>query len=280
MIDRKKLPPRIPAPADLKMKPAILQGLRERQNLRDWSEDRWTELRAVYYGMCSRVDHQLGVLIEALEDAGLYEDTAVFMLSDHGDFAGDYGLVDATDNTFEDCLVRVPLIIKPPDDWGVEARVSDAMVELVDMPATVCEIADVEPICGSFGRSLVPLLADAEARDHRDTVFCEGGRLEGERQAVEIDEAGGQSPDGLYWPRMGLQARDDGPYHGKATMCRTARMKYVRRLYECDELYNLELDPHETGNIVEERRHARALAKLKDRMLSWYQGTCDVVPIE
>ena len=48
---------------------------------------------------------------QALRDApGLYDDTAIFFFSDHGDFTGDYGLVEKTQNTFEDCLTRVPFI--------------------------------------------------------------------------------------------------------------------------------------------------------------------------
>ena len=73
---------------------------------------------------------------------------------------------------------------------------------------------------------------------------------------------------------------DDGPYHGKATMCRTATLKYVHRLYEGDELYDLEEDPGELNNVLEDRRYARSLARLKGTMLAWYQETCDVVPFD
>ena len=42
------------------------------------------------------------MLIQALQGAGIYEDTALFFFADHGDFTGDYGLVEKTQNTFED----------------------------------------------------------------------------------------------------------------------------------------------------------------------------------
>ena len=279
MIDRGKLPPRISTPEEWRGKPAMLRGIWERQNLGGWTEDRWRELRAVYYGMCSRVDHQLGMVVEALDDAGIYDETAIFMLSDHGDFAGDYGLVEKTQNTFEDCLIRVPLVVKPPAAFEADARVTDALVELVDFPATVYEVAGIEPGYTCFGRSLVPAIK-GDQNSHRDAVFCEGGRLFGERQAMELESAGDQAPEGLYWPRVGLQSRDDGPYHGKATMCRTATLKYVHRLYEDDELYDLEKDPGELHNVLEDRRYARSLARLKGTMLAWYQETCDVVPFD
>jgi len=113
-IDRDALPARIPAPADDARKPSLLAGIRERQRLGGWTEECWDELRATYLGMCARVDHQFGLLLDALREAGIYDETAIFMFSDHGDFTGDYGLVEKTQNTFEDCLIRVPLLVKPP----------------------------------------------------------------------------------------------------------------------------------------------------------------------
>ncbi len=59
---------------------------------------------------------------------------------------------------------------------------------------------------------------------------------------MELESQRDQDPHGLYWPRIELQ-RGEGPEHTKATMCRTAEHKYVRRLYESDELYDLRKDP-------------------------------------
>jgi arylsulfatase A-like enzyme len=279
LADRDRQPRRIPAPEEGQRKPAILQGIRDRRGMQGWSEDRWSELRATYYGMCARVDNQLGLLIGALRDTGMYDDTAVFFLSDHGDFTGDYGLVEKTENTFEDCLTRVPFIVKPPRGTAVRAGVSDALVELVDLPATVYALAEIEPGYSHFGLSLINLLAGA-TDEHRDAVFCEGGRLMGEEQAMETESLGRfEDPrESLYWPCLVLQATDDGPYHGKAAMCRTATAKYVRRLYEPDELYDLRNDPHELHNLIDEPAHATLLAALRDRLTTWYMETCDVVP--
>ncbi len=279
LIERSKLPPRAPAPSSWEGKPAILQGIAERQRLQSWSEDRWTELRATYYGMCARVDHQLGLLIAALKEKGLYDDTALFVFSDHGDFTGDYGLVEKTQNTFEDCLTRVPFVIKPPRSAPAQPRVSDALVELVDFPATVFDLLGIEPAYTHFGQSLLPVVV-GERDTHRDAVFCEGGRLMGERQAMELESVSHQTPDGLYWPRLSLQRRDDGPYHGKAAMCRTTRFKYVRRLYEDDELYDLKSDPHELRNLIHESAYANIRVEMQARLLTWHMATCDVAPFE
>jgi len=278
LIDREALPERAPTPPEWRGKPSILRGIHARQKLQAWTEERWRELRATYYGMCARVDHQFGLLVRALRQAGIYDDTAIFMFADHGDFTGDYGLVEKTQNTFEDCLTRVPLIIKPPKEHAVQPRISEAMVELIDVPATIEALTGITPAHTHFGRSLLPVIA-GETDVHRDAVFCEGGRLHDERHCMELESTSAQRPDGLYWPRVNLQA-SPGPEHTKAAMCRNDRFKYVRRLYEQDELYDLTEDPLELDNRIEDPALQRELLSLKERMLTWYQETADVVPHE
>ena len=276
MIDRSKLPDRTPTPREWKAKPSILKGIHQRQHITGWSEDRWKELRATYYGMCARQDELLGLLLQALRDAGVYDDTAVFVFSDHGDFTGDYGLVEKTQNTFEDCLSRVPFVIKPPKSIPIKPRVSDAMVELTDFSATVEAMTGITPAHTHFGKSLLPLIA-GETDTHRDAVFCEGGRIHGETHCMEMESTSSQRPQGLYWPRVNLQ-QSEGPEHTKATMCRTKDYKYVRRLYESDELYDLRSDPTEQNNRIDDPALSQVLADLKERLLTFYQETCDVVP--
>jgi arylsulfatase A-like enzyme len=227
--------------------------------------------------MCARLDHQFSRVIDAMKDTGLYDDTALFLFSDHGDFTGDYGLVEKTQNTFEDCLSRVPLIVKAPKETPVKAGIRGALVELVDFPATVFDLAGIDPGYDHFGKSLLPIMA-GDTDTHRDAAFCEGGRRYGEAQAMEKESTSHLVSTGLYWPRVGLQSVDSKPYHSKAAMCRTENFKYVKRLYEQDELYDLTNDPEERRNVVNDPAYAPVLLKLKERLLTWYMETCDVVP--
>lgn len=273
-VDRGSVPPRVPTPQDWSRKPSILKGLFERQGLRGWNEERWAELRATYYGMCSRTDHQFGLVLQALKNAGIYDDTAIFFFADHGDFTGDYGLVEKTQNTFEDCLTRVPLVIKPPSGIPIQPGINDALVELVDFRATVEDFTGLQPGYTHFGRSLKPLLAGQPVQ-YRDAVFCEGGRCHGEIHCMERESPRGK--DFLYWPRMSLQS-EESPAHTKAAMCRTQRYKYVRRLYELDELYDLQEDPQELHNRIDDPALAAVQSDLKQRLLDFYLETSDVVP--
>jgi arylsulfatase A-like enzyme len=281
-IDRVAIPPRI-ANSDWSAKPLIINALRERFGMLSWDEVRWTELRATYYAMCMRTDSLLGLVIDALKRKGYWDDTLLMSFSDHGDFTGDYGLVEKTQNTCEDALTRVPLVIKPPNRQPAKSGICDALVELVDISETVYDYCGLAPRYSRFGRSLRPLI-EGTATTHRDAVFSEGGRLRGEHHAMEresLHDAGNLGAGHAshpYWPRLGLQLSDEFPWHGKATMCRTADWKYVRRLYEADELYDLRSDPGETRNCIADSTCAGIAAELKDRLLRWYQETCDVVP--
>ena len=283
MIERDRVPPRIVPPPNYRGKSSMMGGIAERTGLGGWDEDRWRELRAVHYGMCSRVDHLFGMLLEELEQQGLLEETLVIFFSDHGMYAGDYGLVDINQNTFEDVLTRVPLVIKPPADHALTGRfvpgTCDALVELLDLPATILEFAEISADWPHFSRSLVPLM-DRTVNDHRDAVFCEGGRLHGEEQAMEKHyPPGHQDPHDLYYPRLSLQAAE-GPEHTKAVMCRTGQWKYVYRLYEQDELYDLQNDPGEVDNLVDVPNHGETLNTLRERVLRFMVETADVVPLE
>ncbi len=276
MIDRAKLPPRVPAPQPGDGKPSMLMGMVERYNLGNWTEPQFDELRAAYLGLCSRTDHHYGMILDALRDSGAYDDAAVFFFSDHGDYTGDFGVVDINQNTFEDCLTRVPLVIKPPVGMPVRPRVSDALVELIDIAATVEALAGIEPRHTHFGRSLLQVVAGT-TDEHRDAVFCEGGRLHGERHCMELESARSHEPSSIYWPRVGLQP-SEGPEHTKAVMCRTRDYKYVHRLYEADELYDLRTDPREQHSRVADPGMAPVLAAMKDRLLRHWLETADAVP--
>lgn len=287
-IDRTALPRRIRAPESWReaKKPKLLEEIHRHQGIDHWREERFTELRATYYGMCTRIDYQLGLLVSALKERGYYDDTALFFFSDHGDFTGDYGLVEKTQNTFEDVLTRVPLVVKPPKvaargPVAVLPGVRETIAELIDVPATIFELAGIEPGYWHFGRSLLPVLANPSV-EHRDEAHCEGGRLRGEEAAMEKSslEQFDDPTTSLYYPRVRVQTSDEEDRHTKATMVRTRRYKYVRRFYESDELYDLDTDPGEERNRIDDRELADVLLDLKERMLTWYQETCDVVPFE
>lgn len=274
-IDKSKLPPRLTVPKDLGNHPLAMQLLHQNNNLSGLTEDQWDQIRSCYLAMTMKVDTQFGRVCQALKDAGIYDDTDIYVLSDHGDFTGDYGLVEKAQNLMPDCLTRVPLLIKPHKGVTVNPGISGALTELVDFYATAMDLAGVMPDHTHFGHSLRPQLKDPSIPNRR-YVFNEGGRTNAERaNCTESLKAG---RDELFWPRFTAQIDDTA--HGKATMIRSENHKYIRRIYEKDEFYDLVKDPGELKNEIDNPIYKDIIAEMKIQMLDWYQKTCDIVPLK
>ncbi len=270
-ISRDSLPPRRTDVEKLQSKPSMLQGIRSKQQLTGWSEEQYNELRAVYLGMVERFDHQFGLVKDKLKEWNLYDDTSIFVFSDHGDYTGDYGITEKVQNCFENPVSNVPLLIKPASRFPVQPGESRVLAELVDLPATFAHMAGFTLDYTQFGRSLLDAVAGAPV--HKDAVFCEGGRIHGETQAME----GGHGPKSPYWPRLSTQC-EEGPEHTKAAMIRMDHFKYVMRLYEKDEFYDLEKDPLELHNAIDLPEYQDQIQNMRMRLLRFYMETGDVVP--
>jgi arylsulfatase A-like enzyme len=270
-IDRSKLPARRPNIKDIPNKASMLYEINEKQGLNEWSEERFDELRATYLAMVSRFDYQFGLIQEKLKETGMYDDTNLIVFSDHGDYTGDYSIVEKAQNCFEDTLTNVPLLIKPAKDHRVSPRITKAQAELLDLPATLADMGEFELSYSQFGKSLLHVVSGDEF--HKDAVFCEGGRNHGEEQAMEK----GHGPESPYWPRLSTQY-SEGPEHTKALMCKMGNFKYIMRLYEMDELYNLEEDPMEINNLIEKEEYQDIIKEMKNRVAYFYMETADNVP--
>lgn len=270
-IDRTLLPPRRPNIKDIPNKASMLYGINSKQELNGWTEERFDELRATYLAMVSRVDHQLGLIKDKLRETGMYDDTNLIFFADHGDYTGDYTITEKVQNCFEDPITNVPFIVKPAKGVPVEPRISKAQVELADLPATIAEMADIRLSYTQFGKSVLHAVAGDEF--HKDAVFCEGGRIHGEEQAMEI----GHGPKSPYWPRLSTHY-SEGPEHTKAVMCKIDNYKYVMRLYEQDELYDLAKDPMEIDNLAVKDAYQAVVQEMKNRVTQFYMETTDFVP--
>ena len=277
-IDRTKLPPRV-KPENLHGKADIEAAIRKNQGMESYTEADWDELRAVYLGMCMKVDDQFRKLVDALKEAGEYDNSAIFFFSDHGDFTGDYGLSEKAQNTFEDCLTNVPFLIKPPKGTPLDPGVSESLVELVDFYATAMDFAETEPCHTHFGRSLRSVLSD-RGTPVRDFVTCEGGRNADETHCDEFHANGprGTMPFHPYWPRHFAQTDPDA--HAKGFMIRNAEWKLVSRPNGKDELYDLREDPKEMTNLYGEDSVRDVVRELREKQLLWLMETADVVPFD
>ncbi|GAB7528668.1 sulfatase [Pseudomonas sp. 3A(2025)] len=226
-------------------------------------ESQWREIRAVYYGMISRLDSQVGRLLDGLGEA---DNTFVTFFADHGEYLGDFGLVEKWPAGVDECLVRTPLIVAGP---GLAAGgYSEALVELIDVFPTLLALADVPVTHAQFGRSFAACLFDPAA-SHRDEAFSEGGfRIE----EADLLERGPFPYD------IKSQLQHDRPeLVGKVVALRNREWTYVWRLYEPSELYHRLSDPHEQHNLAGSEEHAALEQQLTVRILRWLLDTADVI---
>lgn len=276
LIDESKLQERIPASTQEDKKPSMEYALRKDMELEKLSEEQFREIRKTYLAMCAKVDDYVGRVVKALKDSGRYDNAAIFFFSDHGDFTGDYSLVEKAQNLFPNCITNVPFLVKPPKGYSIDKGVNNSLVELIDFYATATDFAKVEPDHTHFGKSLVPAIADKTV-PHREYAFCEGGRLMSEAHCTEqVENYFGVKAD-EYEPRIKIQQRPTGE-HTKAVMICSKDYKYVMRLYEKDEFYVLEKG--ERHNEIDNPDYANIIAKMREAILKWYMETCDIVPFE
>ncbi len=114
-------------------------------------------LKHAYLASVSYVDAQIGNLVAALEQAGLRDNTIIIVWGDHGWHLGDMGVWGKATNY--EIATRVPMMIWTPK-MTARGKTTDALVELVDMFPTLCELAGVAKPDHLEGHSFVPLLSD------------------------------------------------------------------------------------------------------------------------
>lgn len=136
------------------------------------TERETTRAKEAYYGSITHVDHQIGLLFYEMKKAGVYDDTVIMFVSDHGDMLGDHYLWRKT-YAYEGSA-HIPLILKVPGKQTLPAgSVIDQVVELRDVMPTLLDAVglDVPEICD--GCSMMPLLqGDAPWRSYIHGEHC------------------------------------------------------------------------------------------------------------
>lgn len=200
----------------------------------------WRRYRAFYNGLIETVDGEIGAVLKAATTGGTSPIT-VFS-SDHGDFGGSHGLPYKGPAMYEE-LVRVPLVMSWPG--RIRAGRSNALVSLIDILPTLCDLAGVAPPADLDGVSLKPALDRPDTTVH-EVIFSE--------------------------------------YYGKQNwrvpirMVRTDRWKYVRYLKYGEELYDLREDPGELRNRASDPAATGEKGRLSLELDDWIRRTADPFP--
>jgi arylsulfatase A-like enzyme len=218
--------------------------------------------RVAYALQMELVDRAVGMVLEEIRRLGLYDDSVIAFISDHGEMNGRRAMVDKGVYLYPDVL-RVPFVVKAPGT--VPGRVVEEPVSLLDLSQTLLDIAGIKPEAKFDGISLVPALS-GKVLPEREPLLFFGGWHVGVNFACGI---GHYTPDGRYFLyAYNLSSPDDELYDMNAEDAvnlindpahKELRDQMIRKLGE-----SLQRDPRWVGYWAEFRIARYALLPKTD----------------
>lgn len=193
-----------------------------------------------YYGMIKRLDEALGRLLDALKSLNLLDDTIILFTSDHGCHFktrnGEYK------RSCHESSIRVPTALHGPGFQG-GGRLPE-LVSLIDLPPTLLDAAGLPIPAQMQGRSILPLLR-RERTDWPQDVF------------VQISEA-----------QIGRAIRTKRWKYSVSVPDVSGSSAPSSDQYVEEFLYDLEADPHELTNLIDQAAYGAIKFELRERLLA------------
>ncbi len=229
----------------------VMSNLIIRKGEVEFDKERHTAaIHALYAQTLRQQDAKIGKVMQKLDELGLRENTLVVITADHGDELLEHGFIGhastSWDSTIYDDLINVPLLIYYPKTLPGGKKIEN-QVRMIDIMPTVLDILDIPLSATLQGKSLLPLIMGKE--DFQETVFSES------------------TPCGYSCPKR-LE-------NNRLRSVRTNEWKLIS-VYDHDtgetayELYNLQEDPGETNNVLEQ--YPEIAAQFTQEMQRWMEA--------
>jgi arylsulfatase A-like enzyme len=204
--------------------------------LKDVPAEKWIETKAYYLALVAELDDLVGEVVSALKEQDLYDDTVIVFTSDHGEFLGDHGRIQKG-MPGHDCITHVPFLIKYAREIK-PGTVIDNLVEGVDFVPTILDFCGIQIPRFVQGKSLRPLLR-GETTEHKDSVLVESFE----------------------------------PYGLRQTTLRTAKYKYYCSNAGDELFFDLEKDPGELENRVNDPAYKEAVSEMRYKLVIRLQNS-------
>lgn len=146
----------------------------------------WKEIWRVYLGLVGLLDHCVGMVLEALEEEGIYEDTLILFTADHGEMLGSHCLWQKM-CMYEES-VRIPLYMKFPKGDAPKSRVVQEPVSAVDVLPTLCEYLGLEAPKNLSGISLMKAMKGEKLERKQLFIQFDGNGARGNFQRCILEE--------------------------------------------------------------------------------------------
>ncbi|HEY1599896.1 MAG TPA: sulfatase-like hydrolase/transferase [Pirellulales bacterium] len=189
-----------------------------------------------YYAVMSGLDFHIGRLLAKLDELQLRKNTLIIFASDHGLAIGSHGLM-GKQNLYEHSM-RTPLVF---NGLGIKPGSSEALVYLLDVLPTLCELVQASPPPEIDGQSLAGILSGRQTKV-RDTLFT--------------------------------------AYRDAQRAVRDERWKLIRYpLVDRTQLFDLREDPDELVNLANDPAQSGRMALLTQHMQQWQKRLGDKSPL-
>jgi len=215
------------------------------------SEQNVREYMAMYYGMVTNVDHNIGRILNWLDKKGVSDDTMVIVVSDHGDMAGQHGYYCRTKKTAYSAAARVPLLIRYPKRFPKNKTVHSLVDASVDTMPTILEALGIAIPNAVHGTSYLSLL-DGSSEKTREALMYEIMKQTDGEERFPIPERG----------------------------IRTEKYLYVRTEKSPKLLIDLEEDPFELNNLIDRQEYTEIMKEFDKKIDKHMQETGDRWDIE
>jgi arylsulfatase A-like enzyme len=207
-------------------------------------------LRVLYAGEITMVDRWVGILLQKIEDLGLFEDTMVVFTSDHGTYQGEHGYLRKAPHLYEE-VAHIPLIIRPPDSIGKKSNRSSVLTQPPDLFPTFLDLAGVSLPKTVQGKSLLPQINGEKLENHEIAVSTES--LLGQQDFYPTYRLTVTSKN---WSLINVAS--DAPSVDKLGVSLEP------------ELYYLQTDPKQTTNLYHEKKEVSL--SLQDKFIHFLES--------
>jgi arylsulfatase A-like enzyme len=225
----------------------------EEFDLRD--ESSWRQMRANYYGNITLVDDAVGRIMDAIDDAGIFDDTILVFTSEHGDLLGTHGMMEM--RTFYEEAAKVPMLIRAPM-FNKSPGLIEGNFGQIDLVPTFLDLLDQEIPSELQGTSKASLIKGEATLDDND-VFMEHNGI-GDRS---LGTPAINMLNNMQWRSVVTVDR------WKLNLCATD---------QC-ELFDLNNDPFEETNLFNNDDQKDRIRQMAAKIRMWQHFTDDDAPL-
>lgn len=212
------------------------------QAVRDWNWDKWSRAIAAYYGYTAFADSCMKLILNALEKSGKMNNTIIIATTDHGEMLGAHNIYQK--GVLYDRACRIPLVIAAP---GVQQARCNQLSSHIDIAPTVLDMLELPPLVKAQGKSLAKYLENSNV-------------------------------DGPEYQFIEFNGQIEGGIHSRGVV--SEKFKYIYHHNDSDMLFDLEKDPDEIVNIIDNPEYLEILNKLKFVLFNWGKETGDFLKFD